>query len=90
MIHIARLPLLVPFPAARAGRRPGSHLPPRRAVRLLTATARPIGRAALAPRASSAAGRTRPGPALPATAGPVPRRGAALLGHGTEAGTTRP
>ncbi|MER6779523.1 MULTISPECIES: M56 family metallopeptidase [unclassified Streptomyces] len=53
-------------------------------------TARAIGRAALATRASSADGRTRPGAALSATAGPVPRRVAALLGHGTETGTTRP
>ncbi|MFI5669861.1 M56 family metallopeptidase [Streptomyces sp. NPDC051704] len=52
--------------------------------------ARAIGRAALATRASSAAGRTRPGAALSATAGPVPRRVAALLGHGTETGRTRP
>lgn len=61
-----------------------------RAVGSRRLTARAIGRAALATRASSAAGRTRPGPALPATAGPVPRRVAAPLGHGTEARTARP
>ncbi|MFG2874186.1 M56 family metallopeptidase [Streptomyces sp. NPDC048337] len=53
-------------------------------------TARAIGRAALAAHASSAAGRKRPGMALSATAGPVPRRVAALLGHDTEAGTAQP
>ncbi|MEV7725412.1 M56 family metallopeptidase [Streptomyces sp. NPDC087917] len=43
-------------------------------------TARAIGRAALAARTSSTAGRPRPGAALAATAGPVPKRVAALLG----------
>ncbi|MFI5761583.1 M56 family metallopeptidase [Streptomyces sp. NPDC051563] len=47
-------------------------------------TARAIGRAALATRSSAAAVRTRPASALSATAGPVPRRVAALLGHGAE------
>ncbi|MFB0626971.1 M56 family metallopeptidase [Streptomyces sp. AB3(2024)] len=61
-----------------------------RAVGSRRLTARAIGRAALATRASSATGRTRPGPALPATAGPVPRRVAALLGHGTETRPARP
>ncbi|WP_406513857.1 M56 family metallopeptidase [Streptomyces sp. NBC_00161] len=61
-----------------------------RAVGSRRLTARAIGRAALATRASSAAGRTRPGLALSATTGPVPRRVAALLGHATESRTTRP
>ncbi|MFE3764502.1 M56 family metallopeptidase [Streptomyces sp. NPDC059104] len=61
-----------------------------RAVGSRRLTAQAIGRAALATRASSAAGRARPGLALPATAGPVPRRVAALLGHGTEARPARP
>ncbi|MFI9061805.1 M56 family metallopeptidase [Streptomyces sp. NPDC053429] len=61
-----------------------------RAVGSRQLTARAIGRAALAARASSATGRTRPAPALPATAGPVPRRVAALLGDGTEPRTARP
>ncbi|MFD9469692.1 M56 family metallopeptidase [Streptomyces goshikiensis] len=43
-------------------------------------TARAIARAALAARAASAVATTRPGPALAATAGPVPKRVAALLG----------
>ncbi|MFE5540097.1 M56 family metallopeptidase [Streptomyces sp. NPDC056519] len=61
-----------------------------RAVGSRRLTARAIGRAALATRASSAAGRTRPGSALSVTAGPVPRRVAALLGQGAECGRTRP
>ncbi|MEU9178394.1 M56 family metallopeptidase [Streptomyces sp. NPDC048550] len=52
-------------------------------------TARAIGRAALAAHAPST-GRARPGLALAATAGPVPRRVAALLSEGTEARTARP
>ncbi|WP_330299658.1 hypothetical protein [Streptomyces sp. NBC_00503] len=46
-------------------------------------------RAALAAHAPST-GRARPGLALAATAGPVPRRVAALLGEGTEARAARP
>ncbi|GHB54927.1 hypothetical protein GCM10010347_26010 [Streptomyces cirratus] len=53
-------------------------------------TARAIGRAALAARASSAGDRTRPALALSATTGPVPRRVAALLGSSTEPRTARP
>ncbi|MFE2874505.1 M56 family metallopeptidase [Streptomyces roseus] len=60
-----------------------------RAVGSRRLTARAIGRAALAAHAPST-GRTRPGLALAATAGPVPRRVAALLGEGTEARTARP
>ncbi|MEW1688700.1 M56 family metallopeptidase [Streptomyces sp. NPDC091265] len=43
--------------------------------------ARAIGRAALAARAAGEASRPRPAAALPVTAGPVPRRVAALLGR---------
>ncbi|WP_330329272.1 M56 family metallopeptidase [Streptomyces sp. NBC_00536] len=48
-------------------------------------TARAIGRAALAARAAGTPGPARPAFALAATAGPVPRRVAALLGRPVEA-----
>ncbi|MGW3622152.1 M56 family metallopeptidase [Streptomyces sp. NPDC000880] len=51
--------------------------------------ARAIGRAALAIRAMPSPGAGRPGFALAAAAGPVPRRVAALLDHGAEAAQAR-
>ncbi|WP_330301156.1 M56 family metallopeptidase [Streptomyces sp. NBC_00503] len=53
-------------------------------------TARAIGRAALASRAAATRTADRPGLALAATAGPVPRRVAALLGRPAGAALGRP